>query len=239
MILIAVALHYFPPDQLEADYGFASSVFASFASQTSRNSVQLHSPAFALSCYLAHSPQDSTALHLSALFCERLDQRALAISRIEQAASLLEAEYEKSEDAVTATKYAVAEANLARIRLANDDAEGAAEAFQATLGLLEAGESNSDADELLPASVKANVRLHAHFGTGLALYWTGDYAGALEAFETALAEIAETGVETESNADVRAHVAVLLAQVLWTMGSEEQREAAKSQLLDRWVASDD
>jgi superkiller protein 3 len=138
---------------LEAAYGYASSLFQALVSSPSGGvqgegdtvskltpTSHLQSASFALSAYLAHRPRDVSALHLSALFAERLGDFEIAMERIERASTILEGQYEKEESAEQASLYAICMVNLGRIRLANGDYEGAKEAFEMGSGLLEVEE---------------------------------------------------------------------------------------------------
>lgn len=105
---------------------------------------------------------------------------------------------------------------MARLRLAVRDYEGALSSFQSALGLLpEEGE-----DKILKSQCL--------FGSGLANFKLGELDTAIENFEAAL-------VAADDDLHIRGHAIVLLAQTLWATGTEEGREAAKSQLLD-WCA---
>lgn len=230
-ILFEHAVNLSEGSTLEADYGFASGLFALFSAPTPPATILLHSPAFALSSYLARRPNDPSALHLSALFCERLGEQTLAIERIERAAAMLEKEYEAEEDTATATKYAIAQGNLGRIRLTDEDYEGAIEALEATLGLLDIGEGDEASEAILSPAQRVAVRTNAHLGIALAHHALEADQGSLGAFQAALDDLNAEGAEDPDGA-LRAQVAVQMAKVLWSMGGEEEREAAKSQLLD-------
>ncbi|KAK0529946.1 Superkiller protein 3 [Tilletia horrida] len=242
---------------LEADYGFARAVFAQFAGaggEWTPPLAQLYTPAFALSAYVSHAPLDADALHLGALFAERLGQLPLAIERIQRGAQLLEEEYERTEDGKVAKKYAVAEANLGRIRLGSGDAAGAVQAFETALALLEGAEDDEDEEQdeaeagpvsitsdhepILPSWKRARVRLQAHIGIGMAHYHLGAHEEACAGFEQALTELEApewqslAGGGAAAIGAARAHVSILYARVLWTLGGQEREEAAKAQLLD-------
>jgi superkiller protein 3 len=219
-----------PYPQLEADYGFAACVFAQFSSASPPPPIHLHSPASALSSFVAFRPSDTSALHLSALFCERLGEQALAIERIERASALLEREYEEDEDVVTATKYAIAQSNLGRIRLDAGDAAGAIEALETALGLLDLGEGDAASEAVLPAANRARVRTAAHLGVALAHFARGAADASLDAFRAALADV--EGSTADADGELRAQVGVQMARVLWSLGGDERQEEAKAQLLD-------
>ncbi|KAJ7251764.1 TPR-like protein [Mycena haematopus] len=201
----------------EADLEFASRTFTRLTSRTDAAAVDELLPAFlVLDRYCRGRPDDSCALHLFGLVCESLGQRELAAELIGRAIALLEAKYEETEDSTVERHFTIANSNLARLRLALKDYEGAIESFESALGLLpeDAKEDKTDV-----------MRAQAQFGMGLANFKAGDLEAALGLFEAAL----ETAGE---NLVVRGHVTVLLAQTLWGIGTEEFKESAKAQLLD-------
>lgn len=71
------------------------------------------------------------------------------------------------------------------------------------------------------------MRVHAKFGSGLANYWLGELDESLGMFQAALDELQEKPMGV-----MKDQVSVLLAQALWGMGGEEEKEAAKSTLLE-------
>jgi hypothetical protein len=74
------------------------------------------------------------------------------------------------------------------------------------------------------------LRSQCLFGYSLASFKLGALDEALESFEAAL-------VTAGDDLYMRGHVTVLLAQTLWAIGTEEGREAAKTQFLDWYVCS--
>jgi superkiller protein 3 len=166
--------------------------------------------------YCRSRPDDSCALHLFGLVCESLGQRELAADYIGRAIAILEAEYEETEDSTVERHFTIANSNLARLRLALKDYEGALESFESALGLL--------AEDVKEDKIDV-MRAQAQFGMGLANFKLGDLETALGLFEAAL----ETAGE---NTVVHGHVTVLLAQTMWAIGTEEFKESAKAQLLD-------
>jgi superkiller protein 3 len=117
-------------------------------------------------------------------------------------------------------RYAIANSNLARVLLAVGKDSDAAETFELAYGLLSADDDSAETVVL---------RAMCQFGGGIATFHLGDLQGAMSLFESAL-EIAS------GNGLVRGQVTVLLSQTLWAIGTDDFREAAKSQLLD-WYAS--
>ena len=176
--------------------------------------------------YCAQLSDDATGTELFALICERLHQYDLALELLERCTKLLEATYEETEDPGVEFRYLVANVNVGRVRLATSDYSSAKESFEIVIGLLEGKDEFQDQGSSVSPSV---LRAQAQFGLGLSCYKLGDLENALVAFEAGLEET------PGDLADVRTHVAILLAQTLWAMGSDESREAAKDQLLQLLV----
>lgn len=223
--------------QLEADYGFAESIFSLFKTPFSPSLHHLHSPSFALSSYLSHSPDSVNALHLSGLLSERLGQKDLSIQRLENASTLLEEDYEKNESLEVIDKFAIANVNLGRVRMEIGNDSEAIGAFNNTLSLLELGDNNEGTKDeesgILTKIERARIRLQSHIGIGMAQYFLENFAEALTSFETALEEIdGNLDLQPELLGEQKAEVSVFLAQVLWAMEGSEQRDAARSQLLE-------
>lgn len=183
------------------------------------DSVSLHGPAFALKRYCEDKPNDSSALVLLSLVLERLNQYPAAIEAIQKGVTNLETEYEQSESTDVADKYAVALANLARIELANQNPTRALELFGDCLGLLS---ESSDERSIL-------TRVQCRLGSALALTASGDLDQALEKFQEALDDTSGLG---KSIGMVKETIAVYLAKGLWSLGDEDAREMAKTQLLE-------
>ncbi|PWN26217.1 hypothetical protein BDZ90DRAFT_233352 [Jaminaea rosea] len=207
--LFAHAVELSEASLLEADYGFASILFDNTA--TSATKASLHSASFALSSYLSYQPSHAHALHLSALYAERLGEYALAIERIEAAAALLEEEFEQSEDSNVAMHFAFAQGNLARIRLANGDAKGAKASAEVALGLLE-GDKEDEDDEAVVRSHR-QARWNAQVTMSLAHHKDGDPSAAVATLQ---------GVQGSQ-------AAVLTAQIHFANGKVEE---AKNTLLE-------
>lgn len=164
-------------------------------------------------------PHDASALHLFGLVCERVGHIDLGINLMGRAITLLEAAYEESEDAAIERQFTIAHTNVARLRLSAGDFAGALESYQVATGLLP--------DEPSDDEVETTVLLaQCEFGAGLAHFKLGELPEALALFEAAMATAAEQPA-------VRGHVVVLLAQTLWAIGTEEAKETAKTQLLQR------
>lgn len=218
---------------LEADYGYGLAVFRRLA-QTARLAPEHRVlPLLALNSRVAHVPHDDAALHLSALLAERLGARHLATNRIQHAAALLESEYEAAEEPTAALKYSVASVNLGRIRLAERDAEGAAEAFGAAAALLEEEEPSEElAPVLRPEEVHA-VRALGALGHATARFLAGDGAEALTEMRDVAARLDAAPLPEERGRRIRAHAAVLVARVACAAGEPEEQVA---QALDKALA---
>jgi len=186
------------------------------------NSEQLITPFFALRRYCGQLSEDSSGLHLFALLCERLHQHDLAIELLGQAIAILERAYEETEDSTTEKRYAIANANLGRVRLAIGDYQQAKVAYEVVLGLL----GSPVEEESIEATNRALLLAQAHFGIGLASFKLGELEDALTSFE-ASADAAPIEMQ-----DVKGHITILTAQTLWAIGGEDARDAARDQLLE-------
>jgi superkiller protein 3 len=174
---------------------------------------------FALQRYCQHFSDDSSGLHLLALVAERLGLNSLAIDLLTQAIPILETLYEATEDAQVAERYGIAKANLGRLQLAEGDYSVALDDFNTALALL----FESAEDDTIKT-----CRTHVQANSGIAHYMQDNFEAAVEMFEAAVAS-------APSSTRVRENVTISLCQALWEVGSEDAREAAKTQLLEMWV----
>ncbi|KAG5653623.1 hypothetical protein H0H81_011849 [Sphagnurus paluster] len=200
----------------EGDLEFASRCFHRhrWSPYDAKKSVEMLIPAFfSLERYCGRRPDDATGLHLFALVCESLGHLETAANLLERTIAILEAAYELSEDPVVERQFTIANTNIARVRLALRDFEGAVQGFESALGLLEDVPENKV------------LRAQALFGSGLASFMHGDLEGALANFEAAL----ECAAEDQA---LKGHVTVLLAQTMWAIQTDEFRESSKAQLLE-------
>lgn len=205
-----------------ADIAYSRRLFDRLnASPYHQVSVEAFTPAFfVLDRYCKRQPHDANALHLFGLVCERIGHTELAVEKISEAITLLEAAYEENEDPEIEHQFAVAHTNMGRLRLSEGDYEGALESFGTVTGLL--GESKSAATTLLLTQ--------SHLGSGLAHHKLGAAQEAVDAFQQALGA-------AENDVHLRGHAVVLLSQALWSLNEEEGRETTKAQLLQRCVVS--
>jgi len=171
--------------------------------------------------YCKRRPNDASALQLSGLVRERIGQVESGIEQTKQAISILEAAYEDTEDPLVERQFTIATSNLARMLLSAGHYEGALEAFESVLSLL------PEKDEDPTANI---LRIQGQFGSGLANFHLGDLDAALAMFEAAQESASDNFV-------IKGQVTVLLAQTMWAIGTEEFRETAKGQLLERLVSS--
>lgn len=178
--------------------------------------AELIQPFFALHQLRAQDPSDLPFVHLSSLLAERMGEFSDAESTLQAACTAMEGEYEVSESASALSKFAQANADLARILLASHQFEGAAERAETALTL----SSEEDAERFDP-EVFRKLRLSAHLTAGLAHYYLKSMDQAIDMFRDALQE-----------ADDAPEVVCLLAQVLWAKGGEEERSVAQQQLFD-------
>ncbi|KAG8887667.1 hypothetical protein FRB98_009229 [Tulasnella sp. 332] len=200
-----------------ADLEFADRIFGLFLSQESgtMSTESLFLPFSVLSRYNQRRPDDSTALHLLALICERLGQEEKAAELLRESINILDVAYNQSEDAEIERRYAIAHANLGRTLLALSDYTGASDAFEVALNLLP-----EDSQE----HVACTLRGHAQWGIGLSAYKLGDLTKALATLEAAMESVPPKLV------DIRGHISLTLAQTLWGLGDDEAREMGKNQL---------
>ncbi|KAG9039837.1 Superkiller protein 3 [Tulasnella sp. JGI-2019a] len=200
-----------------ADLEFAVRIFTLFLSQESgsMSTESLFLPFSVLSRYNQRRPDDSTALHLLALICERLGQEEKAVKLLQETIKILDVAYNQSEDSEIERQYAIAHANLGRTFLALSDYSSASDAFEVALNLL----PEDSQDDLVCA-----LRGHSQWGIGLTAYKLGDLTKALSTLEVAMESIPAELV------DIRGHVCLTLAQTLWGLGGDEARESGKNQL---------
>ncbi|PKY08061.1 TPR-like protein [Aspergillus campestris IBT 28561] len=185
-------------------------------SSASNEVSELIQPFFALHQLCSQDPSDLPFVHLSSLFAERIGELSDAETSLRALCSAVEAEYEVSESAGALSRYAQANADIARVLLARQEFEEAAE--KAETALMLSGEE--DAEKFDPETNRT-LRLSAHLTAGLAHYYLKSMDSAIDMFRDALQE-----------ADNAPEVVCLLAQVLWAKGGEEERSVARQQLFD-------
>ncbi|KAL4921796.1 hypothetical protein BDW62DRAFT_96850 [Aspergillus aurantiobrunneus] len=177
---------------------------------------ELIQPFFTLYQLTSQDPSDLAFVHLFSLLAERTGELSDAESSLRSLSSHVEAEYEVSESASSLSKFAQANADIARVLLARNEYEEAAEKAETALML----SAEEDSEKFEPEMHK-NLRLSAHLTAGLAHYYLGAMDNAIDMFRDALQE-----------ADNAPDVVCLLAQVLWAKGGEEERTVARQQLFE-------
>lgn len=171
---------------------------------------------FVLNRYCQTRPNDPSALHLLGLVCERLGHYAHGVELVERSITILEAAYEETEDPEVEMKYTIANCTLGRLKLSMGKFVEAATLFESAHGLL----ADKSADDRL-IILKVQVCL----GMGLANYFSGNLDGALGLLEIGL-------MVANDDLSLRSQVVILLAQILWAIGTEDAKESAKSRLLE-------
>ncbi|KAL0956081.1 hypothetical protein HGRIS_002250 [Hohenbuehelia grisea] len=199
-----------------ADIQYASQAFQKFCRGSVTRADALLPVFFILDRYLKRKPRDAYALHLHGLICEQLGLTETATELVRAAIAILEAAYEETESAEVERQFAIANSNLARLLMGRRDYDGALQAFESTLGLLQE-DDKSEETQLL--------RVHGFFGSGFAHFKLGDHESALSMLETALQHAGDDSL-------LRGQVNVLLSQVMWGIGTEEMQESAKAGLLE-------
>ncbi|EPS26932.1 hypothetical protein PDE_01872 [Penicillium oxalicum 114-2] len=185
-------------------------------SSASNEVSQLIQPFFALQQLCSQNPSDLPFMHLSALLAERMGEFSCAGSNLEVVCLAMESEFENTESPSSLSKFAQANADMARVHLANHRYAEAAEKAETALTL--SGEEDA---ESFDADACRKLRLSAHLTAGLAFYFLKSMDQAIDMFGNAL---------QEANNDP--DVVCLLAQVLWAKDGEEERSLARQQLFD-------
>ncbi|KAF9932323.1 Superkiller protein 3 [Linnemannia zychae] len=219
---------------LEANYGYAVNTFTDMLTRLHKTSAHsntgnrkgstmnatnlLVTPAFALSKYLDQRPRDVAGWNLLGLIRERFMQPEGAADCFLTAIRIMSEDEAEETDASMSNDHRrrkmMLHHNIARAFLAMQNYTGAIEAYEISLELEG------------PDAVPNVVRTCKHLGAGLALYYAGELERSLTMFEIALGETETVeGMEQSRN-----DVVVLLSQVLWALGGDEQRAAAKEEL---------
>ncbi|KAF3902902.1 hypothetical protein AA313_de0209086 [Arthrobotrys entomopaga] len=190
---------------------FASTTFDVLLKQhrTDSSLTSLLSPMFAAHQLIQQKAADPISLRLAALYEERAGDFEAAVGKLTIVCDILEAKYEESEAVDDLAMYAQACADRARCYLGMKDYENAVESAVLSVDL---------SQDLGAAHEKS--RLSAHLTAGLAYYFLGRVDESLDMFKVAL-------VESGEDPDV----VVVLAQVLWAKGGEEERDVAMQQLM--------
>ncbi|GAA5925404.1 SKI complex subunit tetratricopeptide repeat protein SKI3 [Sporobolomyces koalae] len=196
---------------------------AELATPTPSAVEALSGPLFALTRYLAQRPTDHNALHLNALVLEQVGDLESASVSFEKAASILEELYEVDESPAVEGQYVIAQTNLGRVRLASRNYEGAIEAFDAALSLLDLEASGSAGG--LTQEQSLLLYTECKIGSALAQFSLDEPETAKELLERALEDL-----EVHTNADhYRNHLIAALARFFW---AEDDEDGALATLMD-------
>lgn len=196
---------------------YALTVFEQLKSGTNETLVsqKLESAVLSLQKYLRLSPESHLGITLQGLLLERSADYEYAMEHTNKLCNLYELEYEESESQDALIKFVKAKAHLARVSLGAKQYDSA----------IEHGEFASDVsnDAVIQGGEVAEElkisRLSAFLTCGLSYYFLKEYGNSIECFKHAL-------VESDEDQDV----IVLLAQVLWAQGGEDEKEVALEQL---------
>lgn len=183
------------------------------SSMTRTEAASFIQPLFALYQLRSQLPNNLPFKHLTALYAERTSDYDVAARTLKSLCTAVERDYEASESAESLSKFAQANADLARASLAKLAFEDAAEAAETSLDL-----SAEDEAAGVDVEVRKRLRLSAYLTAGLAHYFLGGFDKAITNFQSALRE-----------ADDDPDVTCVLAQVLWAKGGEAQ-DIAREQL---------
>lgn len=221
-----------PGDMPEVDIAYATRAYQRYEQAAAENGSSsgadkksasaadtLSGPLFALSRYLAHRPGDYSALHLYALVLEQLGDLASAGKALEKATALIEQVYEDTESPVVEGQYIIAQTNLGRVRLGARDHQGAVDAFEAALSLLDL-----EFDEVeggLTREQTVTLYTECRIGTSVALVALGNNGAASEALETAIEDVEPQGITPCGD-----HLAVALSRTHWAEGDEDRTLSA-------------
>ena len=144
------------------------------------------------------------------LFLERLNQPKRAAEAFSAAILALENSSEESDDISFSKKLAYAHGNLGRVLCASENFHDAITAYTTALNLID------QEGEL------TEFRIYSRLGLGLSYYFANQLETSLEMFD-ALSE-SDNQIGVNGITDVRKNVVVLLAQVLWALGENEEAE---------------
>jgi len=176
--------------------------------------AKLIQPIFVLQQLGAQAAIPSVYRHLIALLQERIGDFKAASGNLVSVCTFSEARFEKSESAADLAQFVLAKSDLARVQLAANSYQSAAETAGTVLDL------SADADSLaLTAEQVGKLRLSAHLTAGVALYFLHQMDEGIEMFRGALEESNETP-----------DIVCALSLLLWAKGGMEEKSVAQEQL---------
>ncbi|GAA5869710.1 hypothetical protein JCM3774_003827 [Rhodotorula dairenensis] len=222
-----------PGDTPEADIAYATRAYKRYqqtaaedrgddsepGKKESSAADALSGPLFALSRYLAHQPDDYSALHLYALVLEQLGDLDSAGEALEKATALIEQVYEDNESPVVEGQYVIAQTNLGRVRLGAGDHQGALDAFEAALSLLDL--ESTEVEGGLTRAQSVTLYTECRIGSSISHIALGEIGAASEALETGIEDVEPTGVAVCGD-----HLALTLARTHWAEGDEDRTLSA-------------
>lgn len=164
---------------------------------------------YAMQKYLQFRPNDVEGLRTALVISERCQQYDTELGT--RLCNLLERKYEALELDSVLVDYAVARTQLARMYLGAEDYERAIENAQTTLDVL--SEETNPTREMTAAMLSSRVVI------GLSFFFNNQFDEALDELKAIL----------EAHSDL-ARLVSLTAQILWTYGDSDTRQAALDQL---------
>ncbi|EPX73542.1 ski complex TPR repeat subunit Ski3 [Schizosaccharomyces octosporus yFS286] len=193
----------------DVNYWYASAMLNVANSSKGKDVLKLWNAVYAIKRYLSELPNDAYANFIKSSLLEHLEEPNDSTETARVLCQLLEKEYDATESVGALEKYVDAKGQLARLCLRLNKFEESSEHASVALDLI-----NEEDNSAKQVSVGLNLTC------GLAAYFLGNLEQSLQHFEKSL----ELG---ESHPDV----VVLVAKVLWALGSETGKQAAREQLL--------
>lgn len=170
---------------------------------------ELDSGILALEKFLMLTPKSDIALSIEGFLLERDGNYEYGIEFLNKHCQILEQQYEKDEKQEDLIRFARAKTNLARLCLGAREFDLVIEHAEFAIGVIAEVEGDALHKTLLAATLTA----------GLGYYFAGNFDQSIEYFRQALEQ-------SEEDQDV----IVLLAQVLWAHGGDEEKQVALDQL---------
>lgn len=189
---------------------YGLSKFEQIISLKKGTNIELNSGILALEKFVQLSPEVELALLLQGMLLERTHAFNKGIEAITQAVDTIEQKYEATENIEDIVNFCRAKTMLSRMFLGNECFDEAIEAGQTALDILDGGEYGDNLGSIV---------LSALLSIGLAHYFNGSFEDSINCFRRCL----EHSQEAQD-------VVILLVQVLWATGGQQQRSAAVEQL---------
>ncbi|KAJ1911528.1 Superkiller protein 3, partial [Mycoemilia scoparia] len=192
---------------------------------------------------------DPAACHLLGLLLELNGEHELAVSKYLRALEILNTQKQGDGvngdgDVVMKMATYMALTHLARCYCGSGQFEEAVRAYiEAKNYSNQNNIDNLSAEATFDFVISDGNGIYSTLGHGLALFLAGEYEASLMEFENVLNNL-NRGVagqedgDNNNDLDRRGDIAVLLAQVLWALGTDEHMEIARQQLLQELGNSD-